>query len=172
MAGSTNFGTPIVDPVPLQNLYDNLVSIHSYQSLPSFTSPQPLNPLISPSYIDIISPQVLTLVNLLLGYRESTNFHAIIFVERRIYAGIISDLLGKVGELKDWIRCGWLVGHGGTKQDEDGEYRGLKVKEVSVLFLSPFFLLKRFVDRAFSLSFVLSKLKQWRNSEVVNSIYS
>ncbi|GJN87852.1 hypothetical protein Rhopal_000807-T1 [Rhodotorula paludigena] len=59
-----------------------------------------------------LSPKVGALIECLETYRDEPLFHAIIFVEQRHHAAILSALLARVPSLQTWVRPAALVGHG------------------------------------------------------------
>lgn len=116
------------DTTSLKILHQKLVLLLDKTALPSFSQTSSLFDLLN---IDTFSPQLITLINLLISYRDQEDFHAIIFVQRRTHAGIIAELVSRVDELKGWLKAGWLVGHGGTGGEESNGDAGMKIREVS-----------------------------------------
>lgn len=76
--------------------------------------------------LSVVSPKLAALVQLLQNFR-SPGFRGIVFVEQRHIAATLSWLLEHLLEVKDWIRCSVLTGHGG-KNDENGEGMGLSAQ--------------------------------------------
>ncbi|KAI9609090.1 hypothetical protein KEM48_003009 [Puccinia striiformis f. sp. tritici PST-130] len=63
-----------------------------------------------------LSSKVIALSKILVNYKEKDHrddFHCIVFVERRQHAQLLSTLLEHNVQLKDFIRPGTLIGHGG-----------------------------------------------------------
>lgn len=136
IGGSPAFGVPMPDTTSLKILYQKLVILLDKIHLPSFSQPSTHFDI---STLDTFSPQLITLINLLISYRDQEDFHAIIFVQRRTHAGIIAELVSRVDELKRWLRPGWLVGHGGTGGEESNGDAGMKIREVSSPLFYPIF---------------------------------
>ncbi|KAH7914066.1 hypothetical protein BJ138DRAFT_1144564 [Hygrophoropsis aurantiaca] len=59
------------------------------------------------------TPKVKALADILLEHRSET-FHGIIFVEQRQIATCLAKILSCIPELRDFIRCAELVGHGSS----------------------------------------------------------
>lgn len=66
--------------------------------------------------IDSISPKVQALLDVLAQekarHRRGVELRAIVFVQRRQHAMVLSRIVEKATETKAWIKSGFLVGHG------------------------------------------------------------
>ncbi|TDL27660.1 P-loop containing nucleoside triphosphate hydrolase protein [Rickenella mellea] len=72
------------------------------------------------------SPKFHAVVDILRNRRSSV-FQGILFVEQRQVAMTLAKLLARAPELKDWLRCAELMGHGG--QTEGGNsFKGMGLK--------------------------------------------
>ncbi|BGP13262.1 hypothetical protein JCM10213_004968 [Rhodosporidiobolus nylandii] len=59
-----------------------------------------------------LSKKVQALVEV-LAMTSPADFHAIVFVEQRHHAQVLSNLLSRIPSLAPWLRPGALIGHGG-----------------------------------------------------------
>jgi len=78
-----------------------------------------------------LSAKVAVLVKSLGAYKVQPHFHAIVFVQQRHHAKILSHILRMIPSLS-WIKTGYLTGHGGSVNNEEGEVSkdlGMKIKE-------------------------------------------
>ncbi|ORY90629.1 hypothetical protein BCR35DRAFT_349581 [Leucosporidium creatinivorum] len=77
-----------------------------------------------------VSPQVRALLDLLESYHDRVDsaFHAIVFVQQRAHAKILTEIVRKVGRLQGWLKADWLVGHGGRGGPEAEKDLGMEVK--------------------------------------------
>ena len=71
--------------------------------------------------LDWLSLKLRALIDVLIKHR-SDDFQGIVFVEQRHVASILTWLLPCVSELKGWLRCGQLTGHG--ESDSNGDIAG------------------------------------------------
>jgi endoribonuclease Dicer len=80
-----------------------------------------------------VSPQVQALLDVLGSYQKKVNsaFHAIVFVQQRAHARILTEIVRKMGTLEGWLKADWLVGHGGRGGPEAEKDLGMEVKRVS-----------------------------------------
>ncbi|KAJ3158123.1 Dicer-like protein 1 [Geranomyces michiganensis] len=86
---------------------ESLLNLKNYIT----TSPHAVSGNRTPDF-GSVSPKVAALVKLLQSYRENTDgFCAIVFVERRATAKILSEILSRFPGL-EFIKHGVLVGHG------------------------------------------------------------
>ncbi|GAA5979009.1 hypothetical protein JCM5350_004204 [Sporobolomyces pararoseus] len=78
-----------------------------------------------------LSPKLAILIQCLESYKGEPHFHAIVFVQQRHHAKILSHILSLVPSLS-WIKPGFLTGHGGRVTNEEGEVSkdlGMEIKE-------------------------------------------
>ncbi|KAJ3051817.1 Dicer-like protein 1 [Rhizophlyctis rosea] len=57
------------------------------------------------------SPKIRLLLTVLGEYRSDPSFCGIVFVQRRFTADLLGQLLGKVGDMRRFLRVGVLMGH-------------------------------------------------------------
>ncbi|GAA5894992.1 uncharacterized protein JCM6883_002284 [Sporobolomyces salmoneus] len=83
--------------------------------------------------VSTLSSKLAILIRCLEGFRNQPHFHAIVFVQQRHHAKILSHILSLVPSLRDWIRPGFLTGHGGGRgKNEEGDVSkevGMEIKE-------------------------------------------
>lgn len=101
----------------------SVLSTSTLKAILSTFEPQVLAEVITMS---LVSPKLAALVQLLQNFR-SASFRGIVFVEQRHIAATLSWLLVHLSEIKDWIKCSVLTGHGG-KPEENGEGMGLNAQ--------------------------------------------
>lgn len=80
-----------------------------------------------------VSPQLKALLDLLESYhgRVDSVFHAIVFVQQRVHARILTGIVRRVKRTQGWLKADWLVGHGGRGGPEAEKDLGMEVKRVS-----------------------------------------
>lgn len=73
-----------------------------------------------------LSPKLQVVVAALVRYHSDT-FQGIIFVDQRQVANVLTWILSRVAETKDWVRCGELTGHGDGARDGNN-IKGMGIK--------------------------------------------
>lgn len=73
--------------------------------------------------VDQLSNQVKALLSILERYKDRSEFHAIVFVDRRKDARLLCEIVSRVDGLTGvgQLRPGWLVGHGMQTSPEGEE---------------------------------------------------
>ncbi|KXS12914.1 P-loop containing nucleoside triphosphate hydrolase protein [Gonapodya prolifera JEL478] len=72
---------------------------------------------LAPPQDATVTPKVRALCEILNQHRERTKFNGIVFVERRITAATLTELLSQYQPTKEWIKVASLVGHGEATRD-------------------------------------------------------
>ncbi|GAA6007912.1 hypothetical protein JCM11491_006536 [Sporobolomyces phaffii] len=78
-----------------------------------------------------LSSKVTALINCLETFQAQPHFHAIVFVQQRHQAKILSRILSLIPTLH-WVKAGFLTGHGGKGSNSDGDGVkgiGMEIKE-------------------------------------------
>ncbi|KAM0750653.1 hypothetical protein T439DRAFT_347998 [Meredithblackwellia eburnea MCA 4105] len=105
------FGSDTVEAAPLASLKEQLSTHLIAESLTTKNT----------------TPHIFALLDVLKKHHSLSNFHAIVFVQRRSHAQLLVDIVMRDISLREWLRPDWLVGHAGKLAD--GSLRGMSAKD-------------------------------------------